>query len=194
MKTQFHPASHRAFTLIEMLVVITIIGILATLVGAAAHRAIINAQKVRTKSALMDIVTGINNYRSEYNHLPLPPGQTSEDAIPLDQGCTVLKILLGDNDSKMNPKEMRFIEPSTGKEGAGGLTGTRGSYSLTDLWGTPVEVILDANYDGRIHNPDAGNEDAAVAKGPDEIMASVIAFSHGADKKKGTRDDIVSWR
>ena len=38
------------------------------------------------------------------------------------------------------------------------------------------------------------NADANVAKGANEIFASVIACSHGPDKKKGTKDDIVSWR
>lgn len=194
MNTRLHTTPHRAFTLIEMLVVITIVGILAALVGTAATSVIRNAKKVKTKAALKDIVLGIQNYRTEYNKLPLPPGHTSEDAIPLDQGSTILKILLGGNDSKMNPREIRFIEPPMGKDGAGGLSGTEGNYSLTDSWGTPYEVMLDANYDNKILNPDSQNEDPNVSKGPREVIATAIAYSYGEDKKKGTKDDIVSWR
>lgn len=195
MNARLHSTSHRAFTLIELLVVITIVGILAALTTTAAISAIQRARVVQTKSALDQIVVGISNYKTEYNRLPLPPGHTSEEAIPLDQGSAILKILLGLNEAKMNPREHLFIQPNLANAGgAGGLVGSQGSYGLTDLWGTPYEVILDANYDGRIVNPDSQNEDAHVSKDAAEIFASVIAYSYGPDRKKGTRDDIVSWR
>ena len=195
MNTRLKSTSQRAFTLIEMLVVITIIGILASLTGAAVTGVMKKAKKVKTQAALKDIVLGIKNYQVEYNRYPLPQGRTSEEPIPLNEGSTILKILLGKNESKMNPREIAYIEPPMAKNGAGGLSGTDGNYALNDPWGTAYQVVLDANYDNKISNPDIRNEDATISHGaPRDIIAGCIAFSFGEDKKQNTKDDVVSWR
>ncbi|MDB6004041.1 MAG: signal peptide protein [Prosthecobacter sp.] len=195
MKTRLKSTSLRAFTLIEMLVVITIIGILAGLVGGAVTGVMKKAKKVKTQAALKDIVLGINNYRVEYNRFPLPQGHSSEEPVPLSGGSTILKILLGKNDSKMNPREIAYIEPPMAKNGAGGLSGSDDNYELTDPWATPYQVTLDANYDNKIANPDLQNEDSTISNGaPRDIVAGAIASSFGEDKKENTKDDVVSWR
>ncbi len=195
MKTSLVPHSRRAFTLIELLVVISIISMLAGLVAAAANRVLRNGNAVKTKTALKDLVLGIKNYQVEYGRYPLPAGHSGEEAIPLSAGSSVLKILLGRNESKMNPKEVAYIEPPMGRHGAGGLTGSEGSYELDDMWGTPFEVIVDANYDNKIANPDILNEDAGISScAPRDILAGSVALSYGADKKKGSKDDVASWR
>ena len=195
MNTRFKSTSHRAFTLIEMLVVITIVGILAALTGGAVTGVMKKAKKVKTQAALKDIVLGISNYRVEYNRFPLPQGQSSEDAIPLSAGSAILKVLLGQNDGKMNPREIAYIEPPMAKNGAGGLSGSSGSYEFTDPWGTAYQVIMDANYDNKITNPDTQNEDSTISAGAArEIVAGAVALSLGEDKKKNSKDDVVSWR
>ncbi|MDB6136956.1 MAG: xcpT 2 [Verrucomicrobiaceae bacterium] len=178
-----------------MLVVITIIGILAALVGGATSGVMRKAKKVKTQAALKDVVLGVKNYQVEYNRYPLPQGHSSESPIPLSAGSTILKILLGNNESKMNPREIAYIEPPMGKNGAGGLSGSEGSYELDDPWGTPYQLVLDANYDNKITNPDIQNEDSTISTGaPRDLVAGVIAFSFGEDKKQNTKDDVVSWR
>ena len=194
MKTRFTSASQRAFTLIELLVVITIIGILAALVGGAASGVLKKAKKVKTLAALSQIVVAIKQYQGEYNRYPLPQGQTGEEAIPLTSGSTILKVLLG-GDPKMNPRGIVFMEPPIGKNGAGGLVGSEGNQSFNDPWGEPYEVNIDANYDGKIANPDSQNQDATISKGaPRDLNLGAIAVSKGEDKKKRTKDDVVSWR
>ncbi|MDB6116754.1 MAG: signal peptide protein [Verrucomicrobiaceae bacterium] len=195
MKTRLKSTSLQAFTLIEMLVVITIIGILAGLVGGAVTGVMKKAKKVRTQAALKDIVLGINNYRVEYNRFPLPQGHSSEEPVPLSAGNTILKILLGKNEAKMNPREIAYIEPPMAKNGAGGLSGSEGNYELTDSWAMPYEVIVDANYDNKISNPDVDNADSTISTGaPRDIVAGAVALSFGEDKKENTKDDVVSWR
>ncbi len=195
MNTRFKSTSHRAFTLIEMLVVITIVGILAALTGGAVTGVMKKAKKVKTQAALKDIVLGINNYRVEYNRFPLPQGHSSEAPIPLSAGSGILKILLGQNEGKMNPREIAYIEPPMAKNGAGGLSGAAGSYEFTDPWGTAYEVIVDANYDNKIANPDIQNEDSTISAGaPRDIVAGAVALSFGEDKKANSKDDVVSWR
>ena len=196
MNSRLSSNSKRAFTLIEMLVVITIIGILASLVASAASGAIKKAKRVKTQAALKDIVLAIKNYQVEYNRYPLPQGHTGEEPIPLSSGATVLKILLGANEGKMNPRTITFLEPAAAsKGGAGGLTGSDGSQALNDPWGVAYEVIMDANYDNKIANPDSQNADATISKGaPRDLIVGAIAMSSGEDKKKHTKDDVVSWR
>ncbi|MDB6004040.1 MAG: xcpT 2 [Prosthecobacter sp.] len=195
MKTRFTFTSRRAFTLIELLVVITIISMLASLVSTAVMKVMDNAQRVRAHAALSDIVMAVNNYHTEYNRYPLPSGSNDEEPVRLSAGSPMLKILLGGNDNKMNPKASTYLQPPMAKNGAGGLSGTDGSQALNDPWGEAYEVAVDANFDNKISNPDMENEDPSISKNaPSNLVFGVIASSYGRDKKKGTKDDVVSWR
>jgi len=195
MKHTLYLAARRGFTLIEMLVVIGIIGILASLAVPAATGVMKKAKKVKTSAALKDIQLGIKNYQVEYNRYPLRAGSTTEDPIPLDEGSSLLKVLLGQNADKLNPRGIIYIEPTMGKNGTGGLTGSEGSYGLMDSWGEPYQVVMDANYDNKISNPDVRNDDPSVsADAPPNLPMGVIVYSHGEDKKPYTKDDVASWR
>lgn len=195
MKIPHRLSARSGFTLIEMLVVIGIIGILAGLAVPAATGVMKKAKKVKTSAALKDIQLGIKNYQAEYNRYPLKAGMTTENPIALDEGATLLKILLGENEQKLNPRQIIYIEPPMGKNGTGGLVGSEGSYGLMDSWGEPYQVIMDANYDNKISNPDSRNEDPSISTGaPANLPIGVIVYSHGEDKKPNTKDDVASWR
>ncbi len=192
---QPYPSRRSAFTLIELLIVIGIIALLAGLAIPASGVAMRMVKKVKTQAALKDITLGIKQYQVEYSRYPVPSDYKSESPIPLSEGNGVLKVLLGQNESGMNAREIAFIEPPPAKNGAGGLTGDKGSYGYADTWGEPFEVVMDVNYDNRIDNPDSQNDDPMVkGDAPSELIMGAIAYSIGEDKKKGTKDDIASWR
>jgi prepilin-type N-terminal cleavage/methylation domain-containing protein len=60
----------KAFTLIELLTVIAIIGILAALILASLARAKINAQRTVSKADASELVASIASYYSAYSRLP----------------------------------------------------------------------------------------------------------------------------
>jgi prepilin-type N-terminal cleavage/methylation domain-containing protein len=184
------------FTLIELLVVVGIIAVLASLAMPAMTGALRSAKKTRTQSALKDIVLGIKNYQVEYNRYPVTGNDKAETPRLTDSSNDLIDVLLGGNPNKLNPRKQAFMEPPlASKNGVGGLTGAEGSYSLTDTWGNPFNVIMDLNYDNRIANPDRNNDDSSVsANAPQDIPVGVIAYSLGEDKKDNTKDDVVSWR
>ena len=83
MKKMLHPSSfilhpsRRAFTLIELLIVIVILGILATIVVPQFSNASINAKENTLKDELRYLRTQIVVYKAQ--HHDVPPGYPNGD-------------------------------------------------------------------------------------------------------------------
>ncbi len=72
---------HKAgFTLIELMVVITIIGILASIVLVSLDSARVKARDVRRLADLRQVVLGLEFYTDEYRHFPPITGATTAAA------------------------------------------------------------------------------------------------------------------
>jgi len=63
-------AKSEAFTLIEMLVVVFIIGILATLVGPRVMKLLTGGERSATQATMATLKTAVVQYRSDMGHLP----------------------------------------------------------------------------------------------------------------------------
>lgn len=211
MKTQ-HPSSRLAqagFTLVELLVVIVIIAILASLAVPVTNKVMENANKLRIKATMKDLQVAIGNYRTEYNRFPIDmtgnSGGDDIDPIPTDGSNSIITTLMAagsaDASNNMNRRNIKFIDLPYAKNGASfGIVDSSGGsggadLKLVDIWGMPYRVLLDTNYDNRISNPDASNVDQMIAsRAPQYLSSSTGVHCYGPDKIVNTKDDIVSWR
>src|SRR4051812_46442159 len=83
-----HPASpilhpRTAFTLVELLVVITIISVLAALITVAAIGALKKAQEARIKAEINQIATAVDEYKNKTT--AYPPNSQTDSGGPIDE-------------------------------------------------------------------------------------------------------------
>lgn len=190
------PRRRSAYTLVELLVVISLVAILATLAFSATRAVLGNVHKLRTKTQLVSLQNAVNDYFTQYHRMP--GTGNADEVVRLNQGTDLLSILLGDvaGPGSANPAGTAFLSAMPAKSGRNGLLEHGDGYlSLVDHWGNPFYLIVDRNLDGLAPNPDADNEDAAISRpAPQWLRTRAAAFSAGPDGAVGTRDDIVSWR
>ena len=193
---QRSPCKARAFTLIELLVVISIIIILMGLLFPAFRGAQDQAKKVQAKNDLVQIVTAVNAFYTEYGQYPGPSGSDTT----FGSSGTTNKALFDESrgtGGTVNTRQIVFItlpdvkDPANPRSGIGTTTRT-GEYF--DPWGMPYNIIVDGNYDNQITNPYGGSANA----GSGTLRQGVIAWSLGKNKTQDTDvkagDDVLSWQ
>ena len=203
MKLSFTYSTRRSrkagFTLIELLIVITIIATLAGLSFAAFAAVQAAAKKTQASAMISGIQNAIANYNNEYGKLPVPNGGRSAREAPTALDGTLLAILMGtDAGQKFNPRKIQFLEPKEAKDGFNGVVmAGENPRSLTDPWGNPYMALMDANYDGKVRNPDEASESQSQFVNQDAIV-----WSSGPDEDDGSaaapgvsvwKDNIKSW-
>lgn len=216
---KIHPSGPRrklrGFTIIELLVVVTIIAVLAGLVISQAPKMMEEGRKLEVRNVIISMRNGIHSYQVEYNRYPLDPKLAAggdQDAPPFqtDENNNLIETLMGDaanmtgapvepDPNSLNPKGIDFVTFKIAQNGANGLVGTQAPFRLVDLWRNPYWVQMDTNTDRKVMNPDVQNQDPKISQNPNSpapqyIPTDVIIYSNGKDKIQLTGDDIASWR
>ena len=161
------------FTLVEMLVVVAIIAILASILVPSVNSGLKSAKKRRAEVECQSIETAVRQFQSDFRYMPwgaynekkkMGEDKWAEDAA---NQKNVMSFLQGSN-----VLQKAYLEvPDSGKDDG----------VFYDPWGQPYVIGMDRNGDGQLK-----------WNGKTYKLA-VMVYSYGPDGKDGTKDDILSF-
>lgn len=170
----------RAFTLVEILVVVSIIGLLAGLAFPAIQGALNSAKKGKAKAEMQSIITALKAYQNEYGRMPDFPslGGTGDGWFDQNNSKGLFLMLSGTNTAEQNTRQITFLElPSGSANGA-----------ILDPWKQGYIVKLDDNGDNRVEYYNKQYNGVAL----------VISYGKNGKQEdpdgKPTPDDVFSFK
>lgn len=181
------------FTLIELMVVMLIISILATLGAGAGLRALEKAKRSTSMVAARGIESAASNFFTEYGTMPSDGAADTTIVTNTPAGVAFLNTLLG-VDTDTNTRGIKFLSVTEGKNGINGIIydddgDVTGMY---DPWGGPYHLMLDLDYDEKIAPVTAAEATPKLLNG-----RRVAVWSNGADGTDGiggkAEDDVKTW-
>lgn len=161
--------NRKAFTLIELLTVIAIIGILAGIivptVGAVRER----ANVAKTKSMFSQWVGAIELYRQEYGYYPNIGSGTDSRTINIASESTAFVSTMQGTNTTTNPRGVRFFsfsEDSFEQQPDNTFSDTQ----LADTFNnTNIRIVMDADRDGEITS--------GLPSGVSRVRTGVVVYS-----------------
>jgi prepilin-type N-terminal cleavage/methylation domain-containing protein len=192
--------SPNGFTLIEMLVVVTIIGILVSISIPTLSGVIQNAKKVEAKAFMSGMQQSLASYRTEYNNWPPFMRVTGDTDRKLENvgdwtdfyGTMTAKTDYPGLDTE-NRRRIRFLDVPTKY-----LNDTQNPTSAThfvDPWNQLYVMWVDANYDGVLRGlPNIQSGDPAGYDMPGEIAVWSRANDSGAADSASIKKSVATWR
>jgi prepilin-type N-terminal cleavage/methylation domain-containing protein len=165
--------AHRAFTLIELLTVITIILILAGLAIPVYATVMERARRTQAAADAKQIAAALATYHNDYAKFPVADYVTSDPPTDIRLGAKTAPNVVDNNadlfnilraisagrnaDNAYNPKQIPFFEgrpvsnPNLPKSGFLDAAGTGVPGAFYDPWGNQYIIVLDANYNNVIN-------------------------------------------
>lgn len=161
-------APRRAFTLIELMVVITIIGILVAILLPVIGAVFTSGEKSQARAEIAGLEAALRKYYDDYNKFPPGTGEPGQESTE-----SLAKLLSGVNEGGNNPREKMYMEfkPSS-------ISGGK----FVDPWGKAYWVSTDTNLDG--------------ANGTGQVRRRVLVWSGGPDgltNAPNEKDNVASW-
>jgi hypothetical protein len=140
------------------------------------------------RSSFKGLEIAIKGYQTEYNRYPL--ATANADETPMLSEGKILKALMAE-DSELNPKKVRFLDPYAARGGKGGyLVDSAGVPRMVDIYGQPYRICIDYDGDGTIRDPQSENKTQ-----PETLSSGVIIWSGGKDGDPATwKDNLASWQ
>jgi prepilin-type N-terminal cleavage/methylation domain-containing protein len=152
----------RAFTLIELLTVIAIIGVLVALLFPAIKSSMLKAEQSKAQTAISGLATAFKSYYTEYGKWPaaesIPASSTiylSTELVGLLKGDDVNGLMAAGFDANPfgvtyngNPRHIAFLEFK-----AADLTITGTTTNFVDPWKGVYRCRFNSNYNNQTPNP-----------------------------------------
>lgn len=140
--------TNRAFTLIELLTVIAIIGVLAALLFPAIKGALLKAERNKAQAAISGLATAFRSYYTEYGKWPVNNPEPSR----VDVDATMVKLLQGKGTDPAvslppyqgNPRNIVFLEFKVQDLDSSGV--------FVDPWKQVYHCTFDTGYDNQIQD------------------------------------------
>ena len=194
------------FTLMEMMVVLVIIGILATALGSKISDIIGRTKAQAAKSRLDLISAAIESYRTAEGEYPTDYLPTGLAANTTNNRSEALFLALFNKEYTGKRPSEAWLVNTDGDEATRNLTtlGNRDLFEIGDDWGNPIVYFDSLHYgDNRVttvmRDIEHGDEDEVMPhRNPvtDSYSApnSFQLVSAGLDGEFGTDDDIYSFK
>jgi prepilin-type N-terminal cleavage/methylation domain-containing protein len=129
----------RGFTLVELLVVVSVIGILAAMTYAAVDSAISKAKKSATRALISALDTGIANFRTDFGHVPYDTlGNATNDPKEIRRWLMGIKDNGDKDDSGANNVRSNQLWNGPYAEVKEKNLDAGNNYIFVDSWGEPI--------------------------------------------------------
>ena len=170
----------RSFTLIEILVVLSIIAVVMGLLIPAASTVLKRASINKTRTAIRTLQMAVKQYEATYGTLPFTESVATDTQLSAQFYNDLLATLgaLSTNIS-FNPRRIKFLELDKNN-------------NYRDAWDNDFSVSFDMDYTGEI--------DDGQINGATGLSTNVVIWSNGpdeldnaADADPTNEDNINSW-
>jgi prepilin-type N-terminal cleavage/methylation domain-containing protein len=185
----------RGFTLMELLVVMTIIAILAGLSVPVANAVMKRARLMRAKHMALELRKAVGTYSTEYGRYPVASDNGSQAArdAEVETDSVLMNVLLGSDEASgpggLNPRGLPFFSAnraSSDRNPRDGMVSTpTGGGTLYDPWGNRYRLIIDVDRNNR----------CKVPSGEGVVAKDVLVWSLGpnGEDDRGRGDDVIAW-
>ena len=165
-------SNRSGFTLVELLVVIGIIGLLASLMVPIAGRAASGSKKRKAQMEANSLKVSVQQYYQDHHFMPwTEKSKVGDDKWAQTDTSAWMDILQGENALKKNYFAAKIDD--NGK--------------FLDPWGKPYYVGMDRNQDGYVKG------EGSIGGGGKIVRETVGVFCLGPDGQPGTADDITTF-
>ena len=202
--------NHKGFTLIEILVVISIIAVITSIAIPVALRTINASKETVATTVMKDINSAINDYKQDYFAIPVGITLTQESGFtsatsPADQTAAVatngfdefIAALTGETTGNARGKRYLQINDCKSPDNTNcreGITrdNSDNAHGILDPWGKPYFIQLDSDLD---HTVELIGAPGTGYNGETKNLASNYAYliCGGRDREFTIEDtDVVS--